>query len=90
VQALGLPLASRGRVQVSMNLLDYRITPIPVAFDRVRDEAARHEVAVERGELVGLAPREAFAGRAPGTVGLDGWSDASYLETWLGPLRPGA
>jgi glutamate formiminotransferase len=90
VQALGLPLASRGRVQVSMNLLDYRVTPIPVAFDRVRDEAARHGAVVERGELVGLAPREAFAGRAPGSVGLPGWSDESYLETWLGPLRPGA
>ena len=83
VQALGLPLASRGRAQVSMNLLDYRVTPIPAAFDRVREEAARAGVALDRAELVGLAPRAAFAGRTPASVGLDGVDAASYLDTWL-------
>jgi glutamate formiminotransferase len=83
VQALGLPLASRGRVQVSMNLLDYRVTPIPAAFDRVRAEAARAAAAVDRAELVGLAPRAAFAGRAPASVGLGHLDPARYLDTWL-------
>ncbi|HEU4370235.1 MAG TPA: glutamate formimidoyltransferase [Methylomirabilota bacterium] len=83
VQALGLPLASRGRVQVSMNLLDYRVTPIPVVFDRVGDEAERRGVAVERAELVGLAPRAAFARRAPASVGLAHLTPQSYLDTWL-------
>jgi glutamate formiminotransferase len=83
VQALGLPLASRGRAQVSMNLLDYRVTPIPAAFDRVREEAARAGIALDRAELVGLAPRAAFAGRTPASVGLDGVDAASYLDTWL-------
>jgi len=83
VQALGLPLASRGRAQVSMNLLDYRVTPIPAAFDRVREEAARAGIAIDRAELVGLAPRAAFAGRTPASVGLDGVDAASYLDTWL-------
>jgi glutamate formiminotransferase len=83
VQALGLPLASRARVQVSLNLLDYRLTPIPVVFDRVREEAARRGLAVERAELVGLAPRAAFAGRTPASVGLDAFASTSYLDTWL-------
>jgi len=83
VQALGLPLASRGRAQVSMNLLDYRVTPIPAAFDRVREEAARAGIALDHAELVGLAPRAAFAGRTPASVGLDGVDAASYLDTWL-------
>ena len=83
VQALGLPLASRGRVQVSMNLLDYRVTPIPLAFDRVRREAERRGIAVERGELVGLAPRAAFAGRTPASVGLAELPPGSYLDSWL-------
>ena len=83
VQALGLPLASRGRVQVSMNLLDYRVTSIPAAFDRVREEAVRARLEVERGELVGLAPRAAFAGRAPASVGLAAPAIESYLDTWL-------
>jgi glutamate formiminotransferase len=83
VQALGLPLASRGRVQVSMNLLDYRVTPIPAAFDRVREEAARAGLEVERGELVGLAPRAAFAGRTPASVGLGAPAIESSLDSWL-------
>jgi glutamate formiminotransferase len=80
VQALGVPLPSRGLVQVSMNLLDYRITPIPVVFDRVRHEAARLGVGVRRGELVGLAPRAAFAGRDGDSVGLDDLTPDVYLD----------
>jgi glutamate formiminotransferase len=84
VQALGLPLASRGCVQVSMNLLDHRVTSIPAVFDRVGEEATRRGVAVERAELVGLAPRAAFAGREPASVGLQAFTAESYLDTWLG------
>jgi glutamate formiminotransferase len=83
VQALGLRLASRGRAQVSLNLLDYRVTPIPAAFDRVRAEARRRGVDVERAELVGLAPRAAFAGRAPASVGLGALPPERYLDAWL-------
>ena len=83
VQALGLPLASRGRVQVSMNLLDYRKTPIPAAFDRVSAEARRLGVGIERAELVGLAPRAAFAGRDPASVGLEAFRPDHYLDVWL-------
>ena len=83
VQALGLPLASRGRVQVSMNLLDHRVTSIPAAYDRVAQAAARRGIAIERAELVGLAPRAAFAGRAPASVGLPEYTSAQELDVHL-------
>lgn len=83
VQALGLPLASRGVVQVSMNLLDWRATPIPAAWDRVVAEAGRRGVGVARGELVGVAPRAAFAGRSPESCGLAGLRSDLLLDTWL-------
>jgi len=83
VQALGLPLERRGLVQVSMNLLDYRRTGIARAYDAVTAEAARRGIAIKRAELVGLAPRAAFEGRAPETVGLPDITDAGYLESWL-------
>lgn len=86
VQALGLPLPSRGLVQVSMNLLDVRVTPIPAAFDLVQEEAARRGVGVLRSELVGLAPRAAFAGRSPESVGLADFRPGllldQYVEAW--------
>lgn len=83
VRALGLALPSRGVVQVSMNLVDYRITPIPAAFDRVRAEAARRGVQVVRSELVGVVPRAAFAGRAPESVGLADFTPDLLLDTHL-------
>ena len=60
VQAMGVVLASRGCVQVSMNLLDYRRTPPLAAFDRVAAEAARRGIAVAAGQLIGCAPADAL------------------------------
>ncbi len=61
VKAIGLELKSRGVVQVSMNLTDYRRTSLRAAFDAVTHEAARKGVAVVSSEVVGLIPHEAFA-----------------------------
>ena len=83
VQALGLPLERRGLVQVSMNLLDYRRTGVARVYDAVAAEAARRGIPIKRAELVGLAPRAAFEGRAPASVGLPDLTDARYLETYL-------
>lgn len=60
VQAMGVPLALRRLVQVSMNLQDYRRTPPLVAFQRVEAEAARRGIAVAAGELIGCAPPDAL------------------------------
>jgi glutamate formiminotransferase len=83
VQALGLLLASRHRAQVSMNLLDHRVTSIPAAYDRVAAAAAQRGIGIERGELVGLAPRAAFAGRAPASVGLADFTPERELDFYL-------
>jgi len=86
LQALGVPIPHQGLVQVSMNLLNYRVTSLSRAFDAVKSEADRHGVDIRRGELVGLAPRAAFEGRAPETVGLSGMKPDRYLDTHLDAL----
>jgi glutamate formiminotransferase len=83
LQAMGVPLAHPGLVQVSMNLLDYRVTSLARAFDAVRAEADARGIAIRRGELVGLAPRAALEGRAPESVGLRDIRPDQYLETHL-------
>jgi glutamate formiminotransferase len=60
VQARGFRTADPHAVQVSMNLLDTRRTPMLVVFERIRSEAAQHGVEVLESELVGLAPAEAL------------------------------
>lgn len=62
VQARGLRTLDPDVVQVSMNLLDTRQTPLHVAFEAVAAEAERLGVRVLESELVGLAPAEALAG----------------------------
>ena len=84
LQALGAPLERRGLAQVAMNLLDYRVTSLPQAFDAVRAEAALRGIGVRRAELVGLAPRAAFAGRSPESVGLADFRPEMYLDSYLG------
>jgi glutamate formiminotransferase len=87
VQALGLPLPTRGVVQVSMNLLDPATTPIPAAFDAVDREAGHRGLRVLRGELVGVAPRAAFAGRSPESVGLADFTPDLELDHHVEALR---
>jgi glutamate formiminotransferase / 5-formyltetrahydrofolate cyclo-ligase len=89
LQAMGGQLERRGIAQVAMNLLDYRVTSLPRAFDAVRAEAARRGIGVRRGELVGLAPRAAFAGRSPESVGLTDFMPELELETHIGAFPDG-
>ncbi|NPV69359.1 MAG: glutamate formimidoyltransferase [Firmicutes bacterium] len=56
VRAMGLSLEDKGMVQVSMNLIDYRKTPIPRVMETIRSEAARYGVLVAGAELVGPVP----------------------------------
>ncbi len=53
VRALGIMLHERGIAQVSMNLLDYRRTPISRVLQAVRAEADRYGVRVIETEIIG-------------------------------------
>ena len=68
VQARGFRTADPNIVQVSMNLLDVRRTPMAVVFERIREEAARQGVMVLQSELVGMAPAEALVDVARQTL----------------------
>ncbi len=60
VKGMGVELSGRGIVQVSMNLVNYKKTPIFRVFEMVRLEAARYGVNVVGSELIGMAPMEAL------------------------------
>jgi glutamate formiminotransferase / formiminotetrahydrofolate cyclodeaminase len=60
VKALGLELKNRGQTQVSMNLVNFRETPIFRVFEMVKREAERHGVALAGSEFVGLVPQSAL------------------------------
>jgi glutamate formiminotransferase len=56
VQANGFWIEELDRSQVSMNLLDFRTTPIWLVWEAVRAEAAEDGVHLAESELIGLAP----------------------------------
>lgn len=60
VQANGFFIDELSRAQVSMNLLDFRVTPLWRVWETVRAEAAEDEIELYESELIGLAPLAAF------------------------------
>jgi glutamate formiminotransferase len=83
VRAMGVALEGRGLVQVSMNLLDFRVTPPAVAFAAVAGLARRAGARVVRSEVVGLVPAAALAGIDPAELRLDGFTPDLLLEQRL-------
>jgi glutamate formiminotransferase len=83
VQARGFRTADPHVVQVSMNLLDIRRTPMALVFERVREEAARRGVSVLESELVGMAPAEAIADIARSALRFGRLDEHAILEARL-------
>ena len=78
VKALGLLV--EGHAQVSMNLTNFRQTPIARVVEMVRREAARYGVGIRNSELVGLVPQEALVDAAVWYTQLDRFDPEQVLE----------
>jgi glutamate formiminotransferase len=91
VRAMGVALESRGGppegtgglVQVSMNLLDYKVTPPAVAFAAVAGLAERAGARAVASEIVGLVPAAALAGVDPADLLLPASTPERFLEERL-------
>ncbi|MEJ2210169.1 MAG: glutamate formimidoyltransferase [Anaerolineae bacterium] len=81
VKALGLTV--EGQAQVSMNLTDYRRTPIHRVVEMIRSEAARRGLMVTRSEVVGVLPAEALVDAARFYLQLADFSPEQILENRL-------
>ena len=87
VKAMGITLADRGIVQVSMNLTNYEKTPIFRVFETVKREAERYGVAILESEIVGLVPAAALMSAAEFYLRLEGFKSDQVLETKLRTLN---
>lgn len=59
-KAIGVKLAEKGIVQVSMNITNFEGTPLHIVFEAIRNEAGRHGVKVVGSELIGVVPAKVF------------------------------
>lgn len=87
VRALGLLVA--GQAQVSMNLVDFHVTPLHVAVDAIRAEAARLGVGVAHSELIGLIPQDVLFAAAAHYLQLTDFNRARVLEVAIAETRAG-
>lgn len=80
VRALGLFLERRGQVQVSMNLINFKVTSLYKVFKKVGSEALKRGVRISSSEIVGLVPREALDAGDHRTLMIEGYSPSVILE----------
>jgi glutamate formiminotransferase / 5-formyltetrahydrofolate cyclo-ligase len=80
VKAMGVMLEERGVAQVSINMTDFKRTPLHRVFETVRNEAERFGVTVIGSEIVGLVPSEALLDAADHFLRLEGFSTSQILE----------
>jgi glutamate formiminotransferase len=58
VKAIGV--VANGRAQVSMNITDFRVTPMRHIHATIQHLAQRHGALIDDAELIGLLPQEAY------------------------------
>jgi len=80
VKALGFRLQTRGQVQVSMNLVNYKVTGMTEVYDAIAREADRLQVGIDTAEIVGLVPRDALDHNAAYFPKLENFSESKILE----------
>ncbi len=83
VKAMGVELSDRGQVQVSINMTNFKKTPLHRVFECVKSEAERYGVPIVGSEIVGLTPAEALFMTAEHYLRLEGSSSDQVLEMRL-------
>jgi len=75
-----------GLAQVSMNLTNFRQTPVGRVVEMVRREAAAYGVTIHHSELVGLIPQDALIDAASWYLQMEGFKPEQILENRLSSL----
>jgi glutamate formiminotransferase/formiminotetrahydrofolate cyclodeaminase len=78
VKAMGVLV--EGHAQVSMNLTNYRQSPIGRIVETIRSEARRYGTEIHHSELVGLIPLEALVDAASWYLQMDEFNSEQILE----------
>ena len=84
-KALGLLVD--GRAQVSINMTDFRSTPLHRVFELVRAEAARYGAVPAESEVVGLVPQDALLDAAEHYLRLNRFKRDQILESRIAAVE---
>ena len=76
----GLGMLVDGQAQVSMNLTNFKSTPVYRVVEMIRREASRYGASITHSELIGLIPQKALIDAAVWYLQLDGFGEHQILE----------
>ncbi len=82
-KAMGVALSERQIAQVSINMVNFKKTPLHRVVEMIKSEAARHGVNVVGSEIVGLVPNDALLAAADFYLRLEDFSVSQVLENRL-------
>jgi len=85
VKSIGLPLESRGQVQVSINLVDFERTPLYVVFDAVKQRCDTRGIEIAGSELIGMIPAAALRSSQSHDLQWENMHPELVLENRLSP-----
>lgn len=80
VKAIGIELKEKGIVQVSMNLTNYKKSPIFRVFETIKREAQRYGVPVLNSEIIGMIPLKAAIETMKWYLQLDDFDEERVIE----------
>jgi glutamate formiminotransferase len=83
VQAKGFDIKERGIVQVSMNLLNYKVTSMLTVFNAIKEEAEKQGVEIVGSEVIGLVPMNALIDVAEKYLKVEKFNKKQILEKKL-------
>lgn len=80
VKAMGVELKERGIVQISMNMVNYKKSPLFRVFEMIKSEAARYGVSIVGSEIIGLLPQDALFETAEYYLRCENFAPTCILE----------
>ncbi len=83
VKAMGVELKEKGMVQVSMNMTNYKKTPLFRVFETIKREAQRYGVAVAGSEIIGMIPLDTLVRTMNFYLGIDDFTSERVIENRL-------
>ncbi len=83
VKAIGVNITEKNMVQVSMNMTDYKKTPLYRVYEQIKMEAARYGVSIAECEIIGLLPSQALIDTAVSYLQIHSFDNNQLLENHI-------
>jgi len=83
IKAIGVELKEKGLVQVSMNMTNYKKSPLYRVFETIKSEAQRYGVSIVGSEIIGMMPMDVMIQTCNFYLRIDDFSGDKVIENKL-------